>query len=82
MVRGTGGRFQTRSDEKGQFRLRVPAGVYSVRAVERGARFVADDLSYELPRHLRIENGSCAQIFFNRAEPEEQKQPSERPPGN
>jgi hypothetical protein len=81
IVQGTGGTFRTQSDKESQFRVQVPAGVYSVRPVERGARFVADALSYELPRHVRIQNGSCAQIRFNREEPGERKQPSERPPG-
>lgn len=81
IVQGTGGTFRTKSDQEGQFRVGVPAGVYSVRAVKRGAHFVANDLSYELPRDVRIENGSCAQIRFDRVELGESKLPSERRPG-
>ena len=81
VVRGTGGTYKTISDRKGNFRVHVPAGVYSVRAVERGAYFVVDDFSYEQPDRVHIENGSCAQIQFNRVQPGEHKQPSERPPG-
>ena len=81
VVQGTSGMYKTRSDKEGSFRVHVPVGLYSVQAVEQGAHFVADDLSYELPRRVRIENGSCAQIRFNRVEPGERKYPSERPPG-
>ena len=81
IAQGTGGTFRTRADSEGQFRLQVPAGVYSVRAVQRGWRFVAQDLSYELPRRLRIENGGCGQIAFVRVEPGEPQPPSERLPG-
>lgn len=81
VVQGTGGTYKTKSDREGNFRVHVPAGIYSVRAVEQGARFVVDDFSYELPRRVHIENGSCAQIQFNRVEPEERRHPSERPPG-
>jgi hypothetical protein len=81
IVKGPGGTLTTRTDDEGNFRVQVPAGVYSVRAVRRGARFVADDFSYELPRHLRIENGGCAQVALVRDETGVAKQPSERPPG-
>jgi hypothetical protein len=81
IAQGTGGTFRTRADKEGQFRLQVPAGVYSVRAMHRGQHFVAEDLSYELPRRLRIENGGCAQIAFVRVEPGEPQPPSERLPG-
>jgi hypothetical protein len=81
IAQGTGGTFQTRADKDGQFRIQVPAGAYSVRAVQRGTHFVADDFSYELPRRVHIQNGGCAQIVFVRDEPGSAKEPSERPPG-
>src|SRR5262249_51466734 len=81
VVQGTGGTFRTRADKEGQFRVQVPAGGYSVRALKRGAHFVADDFSYELPRRLRIENGGCAQIVFVHEGGSDAKPPSERPPG-
>jgi hypothetical protein len=81
IAQGTGGTFRTRADNEGQFRLQVPAGVYSVRAVQRGRRFVADDFSYELPRRVRIQNGSCVQIVFVRVERGDTREPLDRPPG-
>lgn len=80
IVQGRSGTFRTRSDKEGQFSVHVLAGVYSARAVEPGARFVVDALSYEKPRHVRIENGSCVQIAFDRIEAEP-KQPPGRPSG-
>jgi hypothetical protein len=81
IAKGTGRTFRTRADQEGQFRLQVPAGVYSVRAVQRGRRFVADDFSYELPRRVRIQNGSCVQIVFVRVERGDTREPLDRPPG-
>lgn len=78
---GTNRSFSTHSDEQGHFRIHVPAGTYSVLATQRGARFAANDLSYELPRNVRIENGGCAQIRFDRVEPGDPRLPSERLPG-
>jgi len=70
VVKGTGGKFQTRSDSENKFQVRVPAGVYTVRAALQGARFVAEPLSYEKPHGLRVANGGCAQIMFTPLEPE------------
>jgi hypothetical protein len=81
IAQGDAGRFHAISDKEGHFHVHVPAGVYSVRAGRRGVRFVANDLSYELPNRVRIENGGCAQIRFDRVEKDEPKRPSERLPG-
>ena len=81
VAKGAVGSFRTTSDELGQFRIHVPSGVYSVKAIQRGARFAANDLSYELPRNVHIENGGCAQIRFDRTKPSDPKEPSERLPG-
>ena len=78
VVQGTAGTYKTKSDREGNFRVHVPAGVYSVQAVEQGAHFVVDDFSYEMPGRVHIENGSCAQIRFNRVEPEERRHPPGR----
>lgn len=78
VAKGAVGSFRTTSDELGQFRIHVPAGVYSVKAIQRGARFAANDLSYELPSNVHIENGGCAQIRFDRIKPSDPKEPSER----
>jgi hypothetical protein len=81
IAKGAVGSFRATSDERGQFRIHVPAGVYSVQAMKRGARFAANDLSYELPRNVHIENGGCAQLRFDRINPSDPRQPSERLPG-
>jgi len=81
IAKGAIGSFRTTSDERGQFRIHVPAGVYSVQAIQRGTRFAANDLSYELPRNVHIENGGCVQIRFDRIKPNDPRQPSERLPG-
>jgi hypothetical protein len=77
----TGGEFQTRSNKSNEFKIHVPVGDYSVRAVQGRARFVADDFSYERPAHLRVENGGCVQVALRRSVSGESRQPSERLPG-
>jgi hypothetical protein len=81
IAKGSVGSFRATSDRQGQFRIHVPAGVYSVQAMQRGTRFAANDFSYELPRNVHIENGGCAQIRFDRARISDPRQPSERLPG-
>lgn len=81
VARGAIGSFYTRSDEQGQFRIHVPAGIYSVSVTQRGTRFAPNDLSYELPHNVHIENGGCVQIRFDRVEPGKPRLPSERLPG-
>jgi hypothetical protein len=81
IARGAAGIFRAKSNQEGRFSIHVPPGIYSVRALEPKARFVADDFSYELPRRVRIVDGSCAQVCFNRVDPDEPKHPSERLPG-
>jgi hypothetical protein len=78
IAKGSAGTFRGTSDTQGQFHIHVPAGFYSVRAMQLGARFAADDLSYELPRKVYIQNGGCAQISFDRVEPGEVRRRSER----
>lgn len=81
IAEGSAGRFRGTSDTHGQFHIHVPAGFYAVRAMQRGTRFAANDLSYELPRKVHIQNGGCAQIRFDRVEPGELRRRSERLPG-
>jgi len=70
IARGSAGTFRARSGREGRYRIHVPAGVYSVRAVQPGARFVADVFSYERPSRVRLANGGCAQIQFVEASPD------------
>jgi hypothetical protein len=77
-AKGEAGVFRGRADADGNFRIHVPAGVYSVRAVKKGFRSVAYDFSYEDPRHVRIENGGCGQVKLGLVDPKERKQPAGR----
>jgi len=61
-AQGNKGHYAATTDEKGEFHIKVPAGRYSIRAVETGLSFVTADISYEGPRRIRIEPGGCAQV--------------------
>jgi hypothetical protein len=61
-ARGMGGLYTARTNEKGEFQIRVPAGQYTVHAVARGFRFETADFGYENPRKIQIEPGGCAQV--------------------
>ena len=61
-VRGTTGHFETTTNEKGEFQIAVPAGLYVVSASQDGKSFGKADLSYEDPLRTRIEPGGCAQL--------------------
>jgi hypothetical protein len=76
---GNLGTFRTISDREGRFSMHVPAGKYSVHVRERGSRFAPDDLSYELPSNVHVENGGCVQIQFDWLEPGKAPRPSDRP---
>lgn len=65
---GKTGRYEATTNEKGQFQIDVPAGQYVVNAFKSGMSFDKADISYEDPRHIRIEPGGCAQIQFARTE--------------
>jgi hypothetical protein len=67
-AQGTGGRYTTTTNGKGEFRLDVPAGRYVVLATKEGFSFDIADISYEDPRNIQIEPGGCAQIQFARTE--------------
>jgi len=65
LVHGKQHTFKTTTDEKGAFKIQVPAGEYSVSIVHDGTRFEPDLLSYEDPKRLRVHDGGCAQVQFN-----------------
>ncbi len=66
LVRGDGRRFETVTNRKGEFKIRVPAGQYIASASLDKMSFVGDDFSYEDPQNIAIENGGCAQLEFTR----------------
>jgi hypothetical protein len=59
---GSGRRYRATTNEKGEFQMRVPAGQYKVRGIDRSYSFAKDDLSYEDPRKIHIEAGGCIQV--------------------
>ena len=65
LVHGSQHTFKTTTDDKGEFKVQVPAGAYSVSVNHDGKRFEPDPLSYEDPKRLRIYDGGCAQVQFN-----------------
>jgi hypothetical protein len=67
-VQGENSNYAATTNEKGEFQIKVPAGRYSVRVIERGVSFGKFDISYEDPREVQIEPGGCAQIQFAEVE--------------
>jgi hypothetical protein len=61
-AQGTTGRHSATTNEKGEFQIDVTAGRYVVRVVDGGLFFDRALFSYEDPRRIQIEPGSCAQI--------------------
>lgn len=68
-ARGTSGRYIATTNAKGEFRIEVPAGRYTVRAIRAGVSFQTSELSYEDPDNVRIEPGGCVQVQFASVEP-------------
>lgn len=62
---GKAGRYEATTDEKGEFRIEVPAGQYVVRTVTNG--FAKADISYD--DSLDIQPGGCAQLQLARIDP-------------
>lgn len=63
-ARGSGKRYAATTNAKGEFRMDVPAGRYTLRATASGFSFHTADFSYENPQNVRIEAGGCAQVQF------------------
>ncbi|MFZ1083406.1 MAG: carboxypeptidase-like regulatory domain-containing protein [Terracidiphilus sp.] len=62
---GTAGNFAAETDKKGEFRINVPPGQYTVRAIdEDDVTYATFELSYNDPRKVRLEPGSAVQIQF------------------
>ena len=63
-AQGQAGRFAAITNDKGEFRMSVPPGRYTVNVVAAGRFFDSRDLSYsDIERPL--EPGGCAQIQFD-----------------
>jgi hypothetical protein len=61
---GKAGRYEATTNERGEFRIKVPAGQYSVVAFKSGMSFEEYFLGYEYPGNVQIEPGGAAQIEF------------------
>lgn len=59
--------FRAISDRDGRFAFKLPPGIWSFHAAASGEKFDPGPVSYENPRELRLEPGSCAQIQFETA---------------
>jgi hypothetical protein len=61
-ARGSAGTFIAKTNEDGQFRLRVPIGHYELHAKEAGITFRDFDFSYERSADLNLQPGGCVQV--------------------
>lgn len=61
-ARGTDGVYTATTSAKGEFEIKVPPGVYAVRATKSGFRFGDADISYANSLNLRVEPGGCVQL--------------------
>ncbi len=62
VVTGRGHTYEGSTDQEGNFRVRVPAGIYKLNASRPDWFFRKDDFSYDDPQRISIENGGCAQV--------------------
>jgi len=61
-VVGAGHRYATTTDAKGEFRVKVSPGRYSVHASLAGHSFEPAALTHENPKDLMVESRGCAQV--------------------
>jgi hypothetical protein len=61
-VRGSEGVKTAQTGRDGTFEMQVTPGKYEVRALSTGKTFVPDELSYDDPGNLALQNGGCAQV--------------------
>jgi hypothetical protein len=63
---GSAGEFSTETGKQGIFKIKVPAGQYTLRAVDPDGAFkyTKADFSYNDPENIHIVPGSCAQVEF------------------
>ena len=64
LVRSQEHTYQTTTTKDGTFKVRVPPDKYTVKVRRPGWLFRKDDFTYEDPRSIEIQMGSCAQIQF------------------
>jgi hypothetical protein len=67
LVRGKPGTFKATTDQEGNFKVHVPAGLYSAMVFQEGKRFEPDIWSYEDPKRFRVSNGGSAQLQFEQS---------------
>jgi hypothetical protein len=63
-ARGASGLFHAVTNEKGEFRINVPAGKYAVSVNEPGLNYRPFEFTYEDPDNLQIQPGGCGQVQF------------------
>lgn len=57
--------YETKVDLNGWFHMKVPEGVYQVRAnAPNGGYYPAFDLTYDNPDHIVVQPGGCPQMQF------------------
>lgn len=62
---GASGHFKATTNKKGEFRMKVPTGQYTLRVVdEEDVTYATAEFSYEDPQKIQIECGGCAQAQF------------------
>jgi hypothetical protein len=54
-ARGVDAVYPATANAKGEFEIKVPPGVYAVRATKSGFLFGAADISYANPQNLQVE---------------------------
>ncbi|HEX3377903.1 MAG TPA: carboxypeptidase-like regulatory domain-containing protein, partial [Candidatus Acidoferrales bacterium] len=65
-VSGEKHEYKTVTNRKGEFKIYVPPGHYSVVPSRAGWKFTIDILSYEDPGQVDVQNGGGAQVQFQR----------------
>jgi hypothetical protein len=65
-IRSKKGEYKAVTNGKGEFKIHIPAGHYTVVPVRAGWNFKKAFESYEDPGNINIENGGGAQVHFDR----------------
>ena len=61
-ARASDQRYAARTDQNGEFQMRVPIGTYSLSRSDKSFTFKPFELSYSDPRNLLVEPGGCVQV--------------------
>jgi hypothetical protein len=64
IARGNGKNYRVLTSKKGNFRITVPPGIYSLTPEDPHLAFKVSELSYEVPESLKMQSGSCVQVQF------------------